>query len=1047
MTVSPTSALFSIPPSAPFFETFVDALLAGQIRPVSRPSEDPFALADVTVLVPTRRAVRGLEDVFLDRLGGKAAILPRIELLGVSDEDELTLSADFPIDALLSETSAPPISSLKRQMAMTRLVYGWAQSLAQRVLPADQLRQIAIPSSPADAAWLAGDLLSLMDQVANEGGDWEGLQSLVPADYAGYWELTLTFLRIVTEQWPLFLSESGVSDTAEFRNAQLRLAAERYDIAQPSSPVIVLGATSTARAAIDLMRTICALPQGALVLPGLDFQMSSEGWASLGDGGIHPYQVGHPQTALKRILDGLGAYREDVRSLEPARGILHPARDRLISEVMRPSAETAGWIHSRQQMGDVQITDALNAVTLLEANNSREEALAIALKLRQVIEENDSATAALVTPDRLLARRVAGELLRWKIPVDDSAGRPLAQTPPGILSRLVIDLVHQGTEPKLVLAVLRHPLVALGLDRRLVRRAARLVELALLRGPRVTPGLEALIHAFRARREAVSQKSVRVPDQVIRASDEDWDRAHDCLMRLADIFAPLENLLDQGEVVPFHDLLQCQRQVLEGLCLDEAGTTGELYEGDAGDMFRAFLDECEDAQDVALTVAGHDYHPLFDAFMARYSVRSRLPGHPRVHIWGSLEARLQTVSCIVLGGLNEGVWPGETRSDPWLSRPMKRDMTLDPPERRVGLAAHDFIMASGMQEVVYTRALRTDGAPSVASRWLQRLEAFAGSPRMAVCRARGAEILDWARRLDEPDQVRPIERPAPCPPVDDRPDSLSITEIETLIRDPYAIYARHVLNLKPIRPIGELPGAAEKGTIIHEALADFAASWDGPLTEAALTHLLDCGEAAFETVSDFPEVCAFWWPRFERVARWVVEDWEVSRVLDLDRRHAEIPGRLSFDAMEPPFVLHGRADRVDEKLDGTVSVVDFKTGQPSTARQVESMLAPQLPLEALIAMRGGFKGLGPRQPSEIAYVRLSGGMPAGEVKPANKEKTPEQLALEAEQRLLRLIAHFRQVTTPYLSRARVERENRFAGDYDHLARVKEWMVAGEQIDD
>lgn len=1044
---SKVPALFSIPPSAPFLETFVDALLDGAIQPLG---DGPFALADVTILVPTRRAGRSLEDVLLDRCGGRAAILPTIALLGGAGDDELLLSGALPADAILAERSLPPIGDLARQMAMTRLVYGWAHGLSKRPLPADQLRQIAIPSSPADAAWLAGDLLSLMDQVANEGGDWNRLHDLVPADYAGYWDITLTFLKIVTEQWPAFLAETGVSDTASYRNAQLRLSADRYRHAPPAGLVIILGATTTALAAQDLMKAVCALPKGALVLPGLDHQLDSDTWDVLGDGRVHPYQVGHGQTALKRILDSLGVTRQDVVVLGQKNGRLAEARDRLISEVMRPSETTGDWINSRSAFTETLLKEALDQVSLVEAAHPREEALAIALKLRQVIEADETATAALVTPDRLLARCVAGDLARWKISVDDSAGRPLAQTPPGILSRLVIELVEQETDPKLVLAVLRHPLVALGRERRDVRRAARLLELALLRGPRVAAGLSSLLSAFRNRRHVVATGQVFVPDQVRRATHDDWDLAEACLAGLAEIMGPLEDRMRDDDPVLFHDILACQRRVLEALCDDGSDAPSELYEGDAGEVFRTCFDEFEIASDIGFMVTRHDYHPLLDAFMARFSVRSRLPGHPRIQLWGSLEARLQTVDCMVLGGLNEGTWPGETRSDPWLSRPMKRDMALDPPERRIGLSAHDFIMASGMKEVVYTRAVKADGAPSVPSRWLQRLEAFTGSDALLPCRKRGEVLLVWGRALDRPDQVIPVKRPRPCPPLDVRPDRLSITEIETLVRDPYAIYAKHILGLKPIRPIGELPDAADKGTIIHQALADFATRWPngGEVNpEKALAQLIEAGENAFEAVADFPEIKAFWWPRFERIAHWVIEDWEAGRAGALLRRHAEVSGRLSFDLPDQPFILHGRADRVDEYRDGTVSIVDFKTGQPSTARQVEAILAPQLPLEALLALRGGFTGLDEKHPSEIAYVRLSGGDPAGDMKPASKDKTPEELALEVERRLLQLIAHFRQPTTAYPSRIRIERARQFAGDYDHLARVKEWMSVGEESDD
>ncbi|MGH8735717.1 MAG: PD-(D/E)XK nuclease family protein, partial [Burkholderiales bacterium] len=326
-------------------------------------------------------------------------------------------------------------------------------------------------------------------------------------------------------------------------------------------------------------------------------------------------------------------------------------------------------------------------------------------------------------------------------------------------------------------------------------------------------------------------------------------------------------------------------------------------------------------------MSASDYPDLFRAIVAERPVRR--PDRPgvRVRIYGLLEARLQNVDRLVLGGLVEGTWPPETRSDPWLNRPMRHDLGLDLPERRIGLSAHDFAQLLGAKEVILTRAAKLSGAPTVASRFVQRLQAVAGEARWQQALARGERYLHWARLLDQPEKPpRPILRPQPKPSVALRPRSLSVTEIELLLRDPYSIYARHVLRLQPLDAIDTPPGARDRGTVIHGAIEKFTKQFKDGLTADAFSELIKLGESEFAVLEDFPEARAFWWPRFQRIARWFA-GWERTRRGDIAALTAETNGKIEIPVGERVFTLRARADRIERLADGSFAILDYKTGQ------------------------------------------------------------------------------------------------------------------------
>lgn len=1040
--------LFTVPPSVPFLKTLVETLTDGRLVPGFRPLDDPLLLSSATLYLPTRRAARLLPDLFQKRFSGTPVLLPVIRPVGDADEDAQAVNAQLDLEPL-----PQPIPLLDRHLAMTRLVMAWKGALRREALSLRSDEPLGVPASTADAAWMASDLLALMDEVETEEADWTALTGLVPEDHARYWQITLDFLKIVQEAWPAHLADQGKMDPKARRSQLIRREAERLASDPPEGPVIVAGVTGSVPATAELLKAVAGLEQGVIVLPGLDQHLEDRSWeviasrASTSAGNPATQQLGglsaHPQYSLKQLLDRLSVKRSDVQVLGETLPKELALREHLVSEALRPAETSDGWTAYLDETPEDHRAVALEGVALMTARNEAEEALSTAIALREAIEREE--TAALVSPDRMLTRRVASELARWNIQVDDSAGRPLDQTAPAILAILSAKLALKGCDPIDLLALLKHPLARLGLPVRDIRSAARALERGVIRGPRARPGTEGLRGAVEAsRREAGAAHTPRWK----KIHDGDWDVIADLAGRLQAALAPLEDLANAGDPVPIETLAACHVEVLQAVAADENGTTAELYAAEAGEALAGFLAGLLEADGSGLTIPPGEWPSVLSALMAGEAVRRSLPGDPRVQILGPMEARLQSFDLVILGGLNEGIWPQRTRNDPWLNRPMKRDIGLEPPERRLGAAAHDFVQGMGAKRVLLSRAGRTDGAPTVASRWLQRLTTLAGPKVTAAMEERGSLYLRYAELLDrQAGDIRPAARPNPKPPLAARPESLSITEIERLIRDPYAIFARHVLELQEVDPIGGEPGAADKGNIIHDALARFLEDWTGPFDDTAVGALLKIGEELFEPLDAFPAVRALWWPRFQRIASAFIA-FEGKRLSHLDRRFLEIGGGVEVKLPGQEFRLRGRADRIDLLKSGSLSVIDYKTGQVPSQKQVDALLAPQLPLEAAMIKRSGFKDVPSDRPvSELLYLQLKGGTePMLEVLRNPKDVPLEDLVEDAWERLEQLIAHYSKTGTGYLSRARVLRGRQMDGPYDHLARVQEWALGGEDTE-
>ncbi len=1025
--------VFTIPPGVSFLDTLAAALISGRLVPFER--SDPLALAGVTVLLPTRRAVRAFRAVLVRHLDGAAAILPVIRPIGDVDEEDHLLA---PSSETAAERIALPaaVTPLQRRLTLAQLILAWARAVRRELLMLSPDEPLLIPASAADAARLAGDLARLLDDMETAAIPWERLARLVPAEHARYYQITLDFLRIVAEQWPAHLAEIGLTDPALRRDTLIRAFAERL-----AGPVVAAGSTGSIPATAHLLQQIARHPEGAVVLPGLDQDLDAETWQAIGDAdSAAPSAFSHPQFGLKQLIAALGILREDVEPLAgPPDGLA--ARRRLITEALRPAETTDRWAEASQ----ADAGQAMDGITILVGRNEQEEATAIALALRQAVE-TPGASAALVTPDRTIARRVAAELGRWGLAIDDSAGVPLERLSEGIFARLLAEAAASGADPVLFLALAKHPLAAFGMSRPQCRRAARMLEIALFRGHRVTGGVAALGKALEQARAELNEDGQHPPAARRRMPDQDWQAAGQLAAVLADVLGPLERALAGAEEIPVADATALLKAALAAAATDDTGADG--LDTSAGKALGAILDGLGES---TFRLRGADYPEFLRALMADTALSPPAGRDPRISIWGTLEARLQSVDLMVLGGLDEGVWPADTRTDPFLSRAMRSEVGLAPPERRLGQAAHDFVQGVMAPRVIIARAEKRGGTPTVESRWLQRLEAVAGEAAMTAARQRGAIYVDLARAIDwvSPADVRPVKPPQPKPPLAARPQGLSVTEIETLVRDPYAIYAKHVLRLDELEPLGRAPDYALRGTLIHKALGDFIKTWDRPFDEAATNELLAIGDRVLKEIEGYPDVHAIWSFRFAAMARWLVQ-WEAARDADIAERRAEISGILEIPVAPPGgiFRLRGRADRIDRRRDGSLDILDFKTGSPPTAKQVLLGLAPQMGLEAAMVRQGAFdeafRGATIATLAWIGLGRVGRDQPLKSA--VEKDWTAEDVATEVMKRLTALLAAFADPERAYVSRARPMFETRYESPYDHLARVREWGLVESEED-
>ncbi len=977
-------AVFTIASSAPFAETLARGLIV-------RAGDDPLALSSAVIYLPTRRAARTFGDAFAGVLGG-AALLPQFRALGDAEEDELLFD---PAGEGLE--LAPAIRPLRRQLLLAQLVRQWDRRDRDGTL------------SFAQCAALADSLAKVMDEVETQGCDLTRLKDLAPENLAEHWEGITRFLAVIRDTWPAILAEEKTLNPAARRNLALKALGARLEASPPQHWVIAAGSTGSIPATAELIGVIARLPNGAVVLPGLDKRLDEESWTHL--------DPGHPQFGMSQLLRTIGATREDVQDWLTAEH--NRARENLLSESLRPAPTTDAW-RALAESSDDEIAKGVKDLGLVTAADPAQEALTIALALRESLE-TPRRTAALVTPDRNLARRVAAEMARWHITIDDSAGRPLAHTAAGSFLCLLVEAAHARFAPVSLLALLKHPFARQGLDHAAFRARARELDRWCLRGPRPDAGLAGITRTI----EKCGQQKFPPPPEALAALKDWWSG-------IAAILAPLEAIYARHDA-PLPNLIAAHVTAAEALACDEKENCILWASGDGEQAATLCAALQDDGLDLPPIEPG-SYAALFRHLAMKAPVRAAFGRHPRLAILGPLEARLQRFDLTILGGLNEGSWPGATSADPWFSRPMRATLGLEQPERSIGLAAHDFAMLAAGPCVLLTRSLKADGAPTVASRWLQRLTQLllglaplGEKPPIEEILKPPTNYAALAMQLVDVPLGPRLERPAPRPPVEVRPKKLSVTEIETWLRDPYAIYAKHVLRLRPLDALDEPVGPLERGNILHKALELFVAGGGGDAG-----RLIALADELFEEAGIPKAVLAVWRPRFLGAAKAFV-DFEAERRGDIAASHLEKRGTLDLGG----FMLTGIADRIDILTSGRAAILDYKSGAIPSNKQVDQLLSPQLPLEAAMLAEDGFR-IGKFIAEELIYVSLAGG---AKTRDPSYVRSPVTLTGEAVAQLMRRIAWFSQRETPYRSRVKPYRAD-IAGDYDHLARVKEWSPSG-----
>ncbi len=456
-----------------------------------------------------RRACRLAQKIFLDVLKRDAAILPRIVPIGDVDEDELAFA-----EAAIGETGGTAldlpdaIEGLERKVLLAQLILKWAATPEMR---GDRNLSL-VANSPAGALALAGDLARLMDDMVTRQVSWDRLDGLVPTDMDEFWQKTLRFLKIAREYWPAILKEKGRIEPAERRDTLIAAEAKRLETS--AGPVIAAGSTGSIPATATLLATIAKLPHGALVLPGLDTDLDEATWKMIASHDADSDAAhGHPQFAMSALLQKIGIVREGVIALAPPEP---HGRERLASEALRPAAASELWQERLADAGFAIHADAaLGSVAVIEAANAEEEALAIAVALREAVDDPGK-SAALVTPDRALARRVLAAMARWNVPVDDSGGDALSDTPAGVFARLAAEAALDGLAPVTLLALLKHP------SCKFDAAAVSTLERAILRGPRPKRGTAGLEHALQTFRQELEKLRGKVPSSLHRTDPRAW---------------------------------------------------------------------------------------------------------------------------------------------------------------------------------------------------------------------------------------------------------------------------------------------------------------------------------------------------------------------------------------------------------------------------------------------------------------------------------------------------------------------------------------------
>lgn len=1033
------NGLYSIDPENDFALT-VACFVMQQI------GQENTALEDAVIFVPNSRAGQEIQNAFLQESEAKALLLPRILVLGdigAGDAEDGVLLPDLFLSSDQEQTGDPsspdlsiPLKVIPRTLEEAKL-FSMIMASGPHVLPETP--------SPAQAWALARELSRLYQEFERYKVTSKDVNALVPDDYAGHWQSSLALLTLILKDYPEWLGRNGFSGPESNLARNLKKYSRLFK-AQPERSIFIAGTTGSRPAVSGFMRDMVNHAGCRIILPGLDIDMFDDRWNTLSQQ--------HPQWLLKQLLKTMKKSRNDVSPL----GQRDPSmRVCLVRDALAPAPEAAHWYKSNYRTQTSQTL--FDGLRTLEADHQRSEAAAIAVALREVLE-TPGRTGMLVTADRSLAAMVRQHLKRWGITANDAGGTALSSSRPARLMRLILDCSVQSFAPIPFLALLAHPFVRLGYDRSALRHLARLLDRKVFRGPRPAPGLEGL----EARLDVLHNGDTGSSGRNALTSKE-----YQSLKGLLKVLSQWYQLLQHNKACP-RDHLISHIKAVEALVQEpvypasslgaffDQGNPGagpadadqglkDIWGRDEGKALKHFLVQLLEGLTTDQSITAKEYPALFDTWLTGQQWVQSQGQHPRLHIVGPLEIRSKSADLVILAGLNEDSWPKTSTPDPWLNRQMRQQLGLPSPDVRIGQAAHDFTTGIGAPACLLTRSLKTTGSPTVKSRWLYRIEALAGQPLPVA-----SELLAFSALLDKnlveerekssqshagrDLRLFPADPPRPKPPLKSRPTSFSVSDVQSWMCDPYSLYAKRILKLRVLDPLDADPGASDKGVLLHECLEAFLKS-GGPFEgQQGLKLLLDIGCEKFKGLETLPAVKAFWWPRFVNLADAFIrhgEEWRQNHTTQV----LEAFGRVSLAGL-PDYDLYAKADRIDLDQSGGAVIIDYKTGQHPSAREILYGYAPQLPLESLIVSGGGFETLGTVSVVGLEYWMTKGGSKPLETKNITSltKKEIVELTTQAEKGLIGMIKAFRVEQTPYLSNPRSSVTG--YGEYDALARVKEW---------
>lgn len=982
--------IFNIPASLPFADTLARGI-------IEKYGTEKLALADITLLLPNRRSCRSVQEAFLRVTGGNPTILPRMQPIGDVGDEDFTFRISL---GKIAQNLPPVISSTRQRLLLAQLVEKWQGVKLGK-------NKISI----AQSAHLAVELAKFLDEVQRENLSLDKLSNIVPEDLAQHWQVTLDFMDIIIKNWPEILKERGYIDNGTYRNLALGALAEYWQENPPEHPVIAAGSTGSIPATANLLKIISNMPRGAVILPGLDSAIDNESWKILSET--------HPQFGLRNLLENIGVERENVAQWQMSTPTdKETARAKLITEIMRPSETSEKW----QDTTSIS-EDAVLGISQITAPTLQDEARIIATIFRDTLE-TPGKTAALVTVDANLAERTTGMMEKWGIDLDSSAGRPLSEVPSCVFMRLLAHMAEEKISPVTMLACLKHPMARAGGETGVFKSNIREIEKEVLRGLRLDGGISGI-------KTTLEEKN--------KYALSAW------LGEIENILMPFTNLM-RKKYAKFSELVESHIKISEDLAAtSDANGSEHLWGSDDGTALQEFFDELIEASVEIGNIEPAQYLGVLEALLAGKIYRPKYGSHPRLAVLSPMEARMQGFDIVILGGLNEDSWPGVVESGPWMSRPMRKNFGLPLPERKIGQAAHDFAMLMHAKNVILTRSDKVDGTATIASRWLMRLDAYIGILKMDNLLKPEKPWDKWAEQFNKIDDVVPCAPPKPKPPAHVRPQEISATGVEKLMRDPYAYYAGKILHLKKLDPIDMEPSQRDFGDIVHKIIEGFVNGYDAIPENGRLECLVDSWKNLLEKKHIPVSVQAFWNPRFSNIAAELVEK-EAQRRKTLSKVLAETKGAYKIILDNgTEFTITARADRVEQSHLGEITIVDYKTKSKidSIKNGIMNGTLPQMPIEALIANHDGFENISGTV-EDMEYWYLTGGNDTKNAIGADKisaklgkENTVEEVLKTTETGLALLANTFINHSTPYLACPDPEKEPDY-NDFGHLARKSEW---------